>query len=88
MRIDNKTVYGFHKLDVFIKRMMNLGIDIKLSGNVPWVYVDKINGVVVTEKFMANHGFTIGYYPIRKDQDFEFTNISEIFRLIREYVKK
>lgn len=79
--------YGFHKLDRFMERMKKIGIDIKLSGNVPWIYIDEINGKRVTEKFHANHGFTIGYYP-RRDREFEFTDTNEIFRLIREYCTK
>lgn len=76
------------KLSVFLGRMKKLGIEIELLGNYPWVYVDKINGKRVTEKFCGNHGFTIAFIPIQKDKKLEFTDIGEIFRLIRSYVKK
>ena len=65
--------------------MNKLGIDIKLVGNYPWIYIDEINGKRVTEKFQGNHGFTIAFLPIRKDQEINFTDIREIFKLIRKY---
>ena len=73
------------KLTIFINRMNKLGIDIKLVGNYPWIYIDEINGKRVTEKFQGNHGFTIAFLPIRKDQEINFTDIREIFQLIRKY---
>jgi hypothetical protein len=74
-----------HKLTVFVDRMKKLGIEVKLAGNFPWIYLDEINGKRVTEKFQADHGFTIGYYPIREGQEFRFSDIGEIFKLIRKY---
>ena len=76
------------KLTTFIDRTRRIGIDIKLVGNFPWVYMDSINGNKVTEKYQANHGFCIAYLPIRKDQDINFTDIEEIFKLIRKYINK
>ena len=73
------------KLTIFINRMNKLGIDIKLVVNYPWIYIDEINGKRVTEKFQGNHGFTIAFLPIRKDQEINFTDIREIFQLIRKY---
>lgn len=78
---------GLNKLDTFINRMSKIGIQIKLSSNYPWIYIDSINGVIVTEKFMADHGFTIAFMPIRKGQELKFTDIKEIFNLIRKYVR-
>lgn len=72
-------------LEVFIKRMKKLNIDVELAGNYPWIYIDKINGNKVKEKFGGNHGFTIAFLPIRKEQKMKFTDIGEIFRLIRKY---
>ena len=73
------------KLTIFIKRMKKLGIEIKLASNFPWVYIHEINGQEVTETFQGNHGFTITYLPIKKDQELKFTDIGEIFKLIRKY---
>jgi hypothetical protein len=74
------------KIKVFVERLKKIGIDVKLSGNFPWIYLDEINGVRVTETFCANHGFTVMFLPGRNDSPpSEFTDIKEIFKLIREY---
>jgi len=73
------------KLTIFGDRMKKLGIDVKLVSNYPWVYLDEINGKHVIEKFQGNHGFTIAFLPIRKEQELVFTDINEIFKLIRKY---
>lgn len=73
------------KLDVFIKRMKKLNINIELWGNYPWIYIDRINGKRVVETFCANHGWTIAFLPIKTNQELEFTNIKELFKLIRSY---
>ena len=75
-----------YKIKVFVERLKKIGIDVKLSGNFPWVYIDEICGKRVTEKFDGNHGFTIIFLPVRNDSPpSEFTNIKEIFKLIRKY---
>lgn len=76
------------KLTTFVDRTRRIGIDIKLVGNFPWIYMDSINGKKVTEKFHANHGFCIAFLPIREGQDIHFTDIGEIFKLIRKYVEQ
>ena len=78
----------FKQLTVFIERLKKIGLDLKLAGNFPWIYIDTINGVKVTEKFEGNHGFTIGWYPGRVHQEFKFTDTKEIFKLIRKYKMK
>ena len=74
------------KLKVFVDRMKRININVKLVGNYPWIYIDDINGKRVTEKFEGNHGFTIAFLPVRIDRELEFTDISEIFKLIRKYI--
>jgi hypothetical protein len=68
-----------------VPRLRKIGINVELFGNVPWIYLDKVNGNKVKEKFHANHGFTIAFYPIRNDQKMELTDIREIFKIIRKY---
>ncbi len=75
-----------NKLTVFVDRMKLLRIDVKLAGNFPWIYINSINGKRVTETFEANHGFTIAFLPIKNDKEIEFTDITEIFKLVRKYV--
>ena len=75
------------KLDVFRKRMKKLNIDIELIGNYPWIYIRSVNGNIIKREdyFEGNHGFTIGFLPIKPDEPFHFTDITEIFKLIRKY---
>lgn len=75
------------KLSVFVVRMKKLNINIDLIGNYPWIYIDKINGKKVTERFEGNHGFTVAFLPVRVDQELRFTDIGEIFRLLRKYCR-
>jgi hypothetical protein len=69
-----------NKLEIFIKRLKAIGIVVELFGNYPWIYLDKINGKRVTEKFYSDHGFTIAFLPVRIGQELEFTDITEIFK--------
>jgi len=80
---------SMEKLKSFVERLKKIGIDVKLSGNFPWVYIDEICGKRVTEKFAGNHGFTIMFLPGRNDSPpSEFTDITEIFKLIRKYINE
>ena len=84
----SNTKLSTDKLGVFIERLKKIGIEVKLSGNYPWVYLDEICGKRVTETFQANHGFTVMFLPGRTDAPVsEFTNIKEIFNLIKKYTK-
>jgi len=86
METRSSTIISTDKLAVFVERLKKIGIDVKLSGNFPWIYLDEINGVRVTERFEANHGFTVMFLPGRNDSPVsEFTDITEIFKLIRKY---
>ena len=73
------------KIKIFVERLKKINIIIELSSNYPWIYIDRINSKSVTEKFRAEYGFTLAFMPIRKNQELEFTNIKEIFKLIRKY---
>lgn len=73
------------KITVFVERLKKIDIDVKLGGNLPWIYIDYINGKRVTEKFQGNHGFTLAFIPMKEDDQIKFTDIKEIFKLIRKY---
>ena len=77
------------KIKVFVERLKKIGIEIKLVGNYPWVYIDEICGKKVTETFDGNHGFTLIFLTSKNDSPpSEFTDITEIFKLIRKYVEE
>ena len=74
------------KIKVFVERLKKIGIEVKLVGNYPWVYIDEICGIKVKEKFEGDWGFTLIFLPARTDSPpSEFTDITEIFKLIRKY---
>jgi hypothetical protein len=72
-------------LSRLVSRLKKIGITIEMFRNVPWIYLDEVNGNKVKEKFNANHGFTIAFYPTKPDEKMELTNIREIFKIIRKY---
>ena len=74
------------KIDTFVRRLAKIGIDVKVAGNVPWIYLTHVNGKKVDELFLGNHGFTIAFYPMRHNEALRFTDIGKIFELIRRYV--
>lgn len=71
------------KLKIFVNRLSNIGIEVKLIANYPWIYLDTINGIKVKEKFCSEHGFTVAFL----NQDFTFTDFNNIFKTIRKYGK-
>lgn len=78
--------YNKDNITVFVERLQKIGIDVAIAGNVPWIYLTTINGMPVKEKFQAKHGFTIAFLSIKPDGVTKFTDIGEIFKLIRKYV--
>lgn len=73
------------QLKIFRNRLIKIGIEVEFFSNVPWIYLYKINGKTVKERYFAEHGFTIAFLPVRKDIPFHFTDLREIFKLIRKY---
>lgn len=71
-------------IERFVRRLKRIGIDVKLSLNTPWVYLDEVNGHRVTEHFHAEHGFTAFWWPVRLGQDIVFTDRRKVFAKVRE----
>lgn len=76
-----------NKLNIFTKRLSKLNIHLTYFANYPWIYLNEINYNKVKEKFESEHGFVVGYTPIRPNEEFQFTDITEIFKLLRKYLK-
>lgn len=70
----------------FIGRMNKIGIKIELASNFPWIYIESINGKTVTEKYKANHGFTLAYMNLSSSGT-TFEDLGEVFKLIRKYTR-
>ncbi len=69
------------KLTTFIRRLKKIGIEVELFGNYPWIYLDSVNGNKITEKLYSEHGFTVAFM----NAGIQFTDLTEIFKLIRKY---
>jgi hypothetical protein len=88
METESATKLTGDKITRFVERLKKIGSEVKLQGNSPWVYIDEICGIKVKEKLYGNHGFTLIFLPGRIDSPpSEFTDIKEIFKLIRKYAK-
>ena len=72
-------------MQVFIDRLEKIGIKIQLFGNYPWIYLHSVNGIVITEKFESEHGFTIAYHPLRPGDTLSFIDSSALFKILRKY---
>ncbi len=72
-------------LQVFKQRLSKLGIEIEYAANIPWIYLNKVNGKRVVEKFYAEHGFTIAFLPLNDDK-MKILDIPETFKIIRKYL--
>ena len=89
METKSNTEITGDKIKVFVERLKKIGIEVKLVGNYPWVYIDEICGIKVKERFAGNHGFTIIFLPVRNDSPpSNFTDIGETFKLIRKYSRE
>jgi hypothetical protein len=78
----------FKLLTTFGNRLKKLGIKVELSMNVPWIYLDKVNGKRVTETLHSEHSFTVAWFPANIDQKAHFTDLKTIFKIIRKYVNE
>jgi hypothetical protein len=80
-----------NEINIFIRRMKRIGIELQLVGNVPWIYLDSVNGNrVKKEDFVnANHGFNIGWYGITLGAEPRLIEDRDlIFKMIRKYLTK
>ena len=68
----------------FVQRLKRIGVDVELVLNYPWVYMTTVNGVPVTEKFMANHGFT-AFFVHKGDK---WSDRRKVFAKIRELLSR
>ena len=72
----------------FRKRLLEIGIEITLSSNLPWIYLYSVNGIYVTEKFHSNHGFTAFLASTCISNEYRFADRRKLFKKIRELVNE
>lgn len=63
-------------------RLNKIGIEIEMSGNAPWIYLDKVNGKRVQEKLHSKHYFTVAFLS---KEGYILTDLKEIFKILRKY---
>jgi len=68
-------------------RLSKIGIEIEMSGNYPWIYLDKVNGNrIKQEDFTANHGFNIAWFGIKNEDKIKLAEDPKtIISIIRKY---
>ena len=72
-----------NEVQIFINRLKKIGIELELMGNVPWIYLSKVNGNrIQPEDYNANHGFTIAW---NRDKIELGSDTKQIFQVIRKY---
>jgi hypothetical protein len=76
-----------NEVEIFINRLKKIGIELELMGNLPWIYLHKVNGNrVQPEDYNANHGYTIAWYPVRVGQKVHLdSDLKRTFEVIRKY---
>ena len=74
-------------ISILVKRLRRCGIEIELSGNYPWIYLDKVNGNrIKKEDFTANHGFNIAWFGTKNDDRIKLAEDPKtIISIIRKY---
>jgi hypothetical protein len=74
-----------NRITKLVDRLDKIGINVEFVGNFPWIYLDKVNGVKVTELYRGNHGFTAFFIHAR---EIVWSDRRVVFNKIREMVKK
>ena len=76
-----------NEIEIFINRLKKIGIELELVGNVPWIYLDKVNGnKIQPEDYNANHGYTVAWYPVRLGKEPHLDrDLKRTFEIIRKY---
>lgn len=71
----------------FIRRLKKIGIEIKLIGNFPWIYLDSVNGnKIKPEDYSDNHGYTIAWSGVKLGEEPRLDNdLERTFYIIRKY---
>lgn len=74
------------EIEKFVERLKKIGIKVELTLNYPWIYLDKVNGKQVTEKFFSNYFFTFAFARLRYGDDkVKFIDLKETFKILRKY---
>ena len=70
-------------IDKFVNRLNRIGIEVTLTANYPWVYLETVNNKKIKEKYMSKYGYTIFFLPIDNKRKVKFIDRRAVFRKIR-----
>ena len=73
-------------ISVLTKRLSKLNITVEFTSNIPWIYLNKVNGNKITTKLDSDYGFTAFWYPIKTDGEIKINNITKLFKEIRKHI--
>lgn len=71
------------QLKILGDRLKKINIIIECHGNFPWIYLYKVNDILVKEKLDGNHGFTIAW--LKKEGIVLNNEYKKIFDVLRKY---
>ena len=74
-------------ISAFVNRLKKIGIEVELSGNYPWIYLETVNGKRIKQRFQGNHGFTAFFLPTKPGQSAHITDTKVVFAKIREMIE-
>ena len=78
-------INGRSDIQRFTTRLANIGINVEIVSNVPFIYLRSVNGVAITEKYQSEHGFC-SFMIDTKTKTPMFTNRKKVFEKVRESV--
>lgn len=75
------------EVEIFLNRLKKIGIELKLTGNIPWIYLESVNGNLIKEEdYTSDYGYTIAWYPVRMGAEPHLNyDLDQTFNIIRKY---
>lgn len=75
------------EIEIFFNRMKKIGIELELTGNIPWIYLKSVNSNPIKEEdYTTDYGYTIAWYPVRMGTEPHLdSDLKKTFYIIRKY---
>ena len=75
------------EIEIFFNRMKKIGIELELTGNIPWIYLKSVNSNLIKEEdYTTDYGYTIAWYPVRMGTEPHLdSDLKKTFYIIRKY---
>lgn len=85
-KLDIGEVVDYYNTDAVSRvqqRLNKIGIDARFSGNLPWIYLDSVNGIRVKQTKNARHGYCVAHYT----RLWHLSYRKDLFNKIREMLQ-